>query len=71
MVAEAVNRPAADAPADAAAPTAAADVPLEGRHAPELLALLGAELGCAPCDIMDFDLSLFDTQPSQVWGLSP
>lgn len=74
MVAEAVNKPVADAPADAAAPTpgaaAAADVPLEGRHAPALLALLGSELGCAPSDIMDFDLSLFDTQPAQVWGLS-
>jgi aspartyl aminopeptidase len=48
MVAEAVNKPAADATADAAAPAtgaaAAADVPLEARHAPELLSLLGAEL---------------------------
>jgi hypothetical protein len=47
-VAEAVNKPAADATADAAAPAtgaaAAADVPLEARHAPELLSLLGAEL---------------------------
>ena len=66
MVSEALNKPAAAADAAAPADPAAADVPLEARHAPELLSLLGAELGCAPSDIMDFELSLFDTQPAQV-----
>jgi len=31
--------------------------------------LLSKELGCAPEAIMDFELTLCDTQPGQVWGL--
>jgi len=39
------------------------------RHCPELLSMLAAELGCAVHDIKDFELSLCDTQPGQIWGL--
>jgi aspartyl aminopeptidase len=55
---ETLNAPAADAGAG------------DERHAPQLLQLLGAELGCAPSAVMDFELTLCDTQPAQVWGLS-
>ena len=44
--------------------------PLADRHAPELLRVLAAELGCAQSSIIDFELTLCDTQPSQTWGLS-
>ncbi|WVQ82981.1 hypothetical protein IAT38_005119 [Cryptococcus sp. DSM 104549] len=43
---------------------------MEERHHPMLLAVLADELGCAIADIQDFELSLFDTQPSSVGGLS-
>ena len=39
------------------------------RHAPELLRVLATELGCAPSAICDFEMTLCDTQPSQLWGL--
>lgn len=39
------------------------------RHHPELLALLAAELHCEVEAIKDFELSLCDTQPGQLWGL--
>jgi len=39
------------------------------RHCPELLSMLAAELGCAVHDIKDFELTLCDTQPGQIWGL--
>ena len=38
------------------------------RHHPLLLTLLAKELGCAPGDIVDFDLQLCDTQPSAIGG---
>ncbi|KAK4689537.1 aspartyl aminopeptidase, partial [Tremellales sp. Uapishka_1] len=40
------------------------------RHHPMLLAALADELGCSIGDIQDFELSLYDTQPSAVGGLS-
>jgi len=43
---------------------------MDERHAPELLRVLAAELGCEASAIMDFEMTLCDTQPSQVWGLS-
>jgi len=42
---------------------------LDERHAPELLRMLSAELGCAPSAVLDFDLTLCDTQAAQIWGL--
>ena len=43
---------------------------MDERHAPELLRVLAAELECEPSAIMDFEMPLCDTQPSQVWGLN-
>jgi aspartyl aminopeptidase len=57
LVAKALNEPSDSAPHT-------------DRHAPELLRLLSAELGCEISEIMDFELSLCDTQPSSLWGLS-
>ena len=45
------------------------DTTNSARHAPALLKLLASELGCAVGDIQDFELTLCDTQPSQLWGL--
>ena len=53
--------------ADAAA--GASPAAMDARHAPALLKLLASELGCAVGDIQDFELTLCDTQPSQLWGL--
>jgi len=39
-----------------------------GTHHPLLLSLLAEELGCAPDEICDFDLSVCDTQPGVVGG---
>ena len=60
LINEAVNKPAA----------AAAEAGMEERHAPELLGVLAAECACEVSAIMDFEMTLCDTQPSQVWGLS-
>ena len=38
------------------------------RHHPLLLKLIADEIGCAPGDIVDFDLQLCDTQPSAIGG---
>jgi aspartyl aminopeptidase len=38
------------------------------RHHPILMALLADELGCTVGDIKDFELSLYDTQPSALCG---
>eukprot|EP00640_Fibrocapsa_japonica_P001596 CAMPEP_0113937808 /NCGR_PEP_ID=MMETSP1339-20121228/4343_1 /TAXON_ID=94617 /ORGANISM="Fibrocapsa japonica" /LENGTH=491 /DNA_ID=CAMNT_0000940713 /DNA_START=60 /DNA_END=1535 /DNA_ORIENTATION=- /assembly_acc=CAM_ASM_000762 len=38
------------------------------RHSPLLLSLLATELGCAPEDIMDFELQVCDCQPSAIGG---
>ena len=46
-----------------------ADSQLGDRHAPELLKMLATELGCTPGDVLDFELSLCDTQTAQIWGL--
>ncbi|WWC88570.1 uncharacterized protein L201_003482 [Kwoniella dendrophila CBS 6074] len=43
---------------------------MESKHHPLLLAVLADELGCEVSDIQDFELSLYDTQPSTVGGLS-
>ncbi|KAL1412914.1 hypothetical protein Q8F55_000663 [Vanrija albida] len=42
----------------------------EERHHPLLLAVIADELGVNVADIHDFELSLFDTQPSAVGGLN-
>ncbi|KAL7423136.1 hypothetical protein Q5752_002436 [Cryptotrichosporon argae] len=52
---------------------AATDADIAGmaeKHHPLLLAVLADELGCTIADIQDFELSLYDTQPSTVGGLS-
>ena len=41
---------------------------LVDRHHPVLLDVVAEAAGCAVEDIRDFDLSLYDTQPGQVWG---
>ena len=43
---------------------------MDERHAPELLHVLAAELGCEPSAIVDFEMTLCDTQPSATWGLA-
>jgi len=40
------------------------------RHAPDLIKLLAQEAGCAVEDIMDMDVSLYDTQSAAAWGTS-
>ena len=55
-------------PTPPSAPSAKDDE-LDERHSPELLTLLAGELHCAPSDILDFELTLCDAQPSQIWGL--
>ena len=44
------------------------DEVVDERHAPQLLRLLSAELGCAPSAIMDFEMTLCDLNPAQIWG---
>jgi len=41
---------------------------LDARHAPELLRILGEELGCHPSAIKELELSLCDTQGGSTWG---
>lgn len=41
---------------------------LDERHAPELLRILGEELGCHPSAIKELELSLCDTQGGSTWG---
>ena len=81
MVEEQLNNTAAEAAGGAAGAAAGAEgkagegggeggeADMYGRHAPELLRILAEELGCAPKDIVDLELSLCDTQPGQLWGL--
>jgi len=73
LVNEAVNKPSAETPSATNGSAGAVDVgdgpPLDDRHAPELLHVLAAELDCTPSAIMDFELTLCDTQPSSIWGL--
>ena len=59
------GEPAAAAAAAEPAGTAGA----ASRHHAPLVALLAAELGCAPADVRDFDLCLYDTQPAALGGL--
>jgi len=42
----------------------------DDRHSPVLLNLLAQELGCEPSQIRDLELTLTDTQPGAVWGVS-
>ena len=51
---------------DKAAPIAGS---MEDNHCPELLHLVAEHLGCAPQDILDFELQLCDTQPSAMGGV--
>ena len=55
--------------AAAANGVAAAAESLDDRHAPELLRLLSAELDVPASAILDFELTLCDTQPASIWGL--
>ncbi|KAI9632008.1 aminopeptidase [Dioszegia hungarica] len=65
LVEEAMNAPAEKGEKDGK------DVTGQGeKHHPMLLAVIADELGCAVGDIQDFELSLYDTQPSCVGGLS-
>lgn len=41
---------------------------MDARHSPKLLTLLAKELNCNPADIVDFELSLCDTQPPTLGG---
>lgn len=43
---------------------------MEEKHHPLLLAAIADELGCNVSDIHDFELCLYDTQPSTVGGLN-
>lgn len=43
---------------------------MEDKHHPLLLAAIADELGCSVGDIHDFELCLYDTQPSTVGGLN-
>lgn len=43
---------------------------VQDNHQPALLALLASELSVAPEEIHDFELSLYDTQPSVLGGLN-
>ncbi|WVR06333.1 hypothetical protein IAU60_003364 [Kwoniella sp. DSM 27419] len=43
---------------------------MQEKHHPLLLAVLADELGCSIEDIQDFELSLYDVQPSTVGGMS-
>ena len=40
------------------------------RHGNEFLGIIAAELGCKLEALKDFDLTLYDTQPGQLWGAS-
>lgn len=40
------------------------------RHHPSLISLISEEAGCKPGDILDFELVLYDTQPSCIGGLN-
>jgi aspartyl aminopeptidase len=50
-------------------PEAVADAPATARHHPALVLALAMELGVEPGAIHDFDLSLYDTQPSAIGGI--
>ena len=43
---------------------------VDSRHCPALLSLLAAELGVEATQIRDLELTLCDTQPGTIWGLS-
>ncbi|KAJ7744544.1 aspartyl aminopeptidase [Mycena maculata] len=43
---------------------------IQDNHQPALLSLLASELSVAPDEIHDFELSLYDTQPSVLGGLN-
>ena len=40
------------------------------RHHPYLITLIAQEVGCKPAEILDFELVLYDTQPSCIGGLN-
>lgn len=74
LVNEQLNKPASKSPSRSGTPKpegkksdAATN---EERHHPLLLAVIADELGCNVNDIHDFELCLYDTQPSVVGGLS-
>jgi len=54
-----LNTPKEDAPST-----------IPGNHHPQLLSVLAEELSIAPEEIHDFELSLYDTQPACLGGLS-
>jgi len=65
LVSEAVNKTASGDGNGAADPTG-----MGARHAPELLRIVATELACDVADVMDFEMTLYDTQPSQAWGVA-
>ncbi|KAF2485796.1 peptidase M18 [Neohortaea acidophila] len=40
------------------------------RHHPYLISLISKEAGCKPEEVLDFELLLYDTQPSRIGGLN-
>ena len=76
LVAEELNK-AAVAPAAAAAAATTTEAPApaaaskpDPRHPPQLLSVLAKEIGCDVSAIMDFDLTLCDTQPAAIGGVA-
>ncbi|KAJ7047472.1 aspartyl aminopeptidase [Mycena alexandri] len=65
QVASQLNEPAAEKDAG---PQKASSI--QNNHHPALLSLLAGELSVAPEEIHDFELSLYDTQPSVLGGLN-
>ncbi|KAH8830758.1 aspartyl aminopeptidase [Flagelloscypha sp. PMI_526] len=43
---------------------------IQNNHSPALLSLIAEEVGCAPDQINDFELALYDVQPSCLGGIS-
>ena len=71
LISEAVNKPAAAAAEGVVGGGGggAAEPGMDERHCPELLQVLATELDCEIGAIFDFEMTLCDTQPSQIWGL--
>jgi aspartyl aminopeptidase len=40
----------------------------DARHAPQLLSIIAADIGCSIESIKDLDITLYDTVPGAIWG---